>query len=318
MALKGSGGGTGLSEQSLVTFKVTDSSGAAVSGQTVTFSLSTDLGGVALDSTSATTDSAGNAVAVVNSGTLPTPVRVTATLGDLIVLSDTLNVSSGLPVASRFSIYVASTQVGGCTAAPTNAGDCTTLEISGFDRFGNPVVDGTVVNVVTNCGGVGQDGTNSTGSCVFGTDSFGRCEVTWIAPEGWSGGAPGTCSGEPGRVLAYTLGEEDFTDSDGDAYFSQGNSNTEEAEPYLDENSDTNYDSGEFFVDWNKNGQHDEPNTTITPLPNGQAPAGALYNGTACVADKGATPPIISTPPAETDDCNSQLIYVWDDVLVDP
>jgi hypothetical protein len=67
VALKGSGGATGLSEKSLVTFKVTDSSGAAASGQTVTFSLSTDLGGVALDSTSATTDSAGNAVAVVNS-----------------------------------------------------------------------------------------------------------------------------------------------------------------------------------------------------------------------------------------------------------
>ena len=67
VVLKGSGGATGLSEKSLVTFKVTDSSGAAASGQTVTFSLSTDLGGVALDSTSATTDSAGNAVAVVNS-----------------------------------------------------------------------------------------------------------------------------------------------------------------------------------------------------------------------------------------------------------
>ena len=44
----------------------------------------------------------------------------------------------------------------------------------------------------------------------------------------------------------------------------------------------------------------------------------ALYNGTACVEGKGATPPAISTPPAETDDCTSQLIYVWDDVLVDP
>ena len=68
VALKGSGGATGLSEKSLVTFKVTDSSSAAASGQTITFSLSTDLGGVALDSTSASTDSAGKAVAVVNSG----------------------------------------------------------------------------------------------------------------------------------------------------------------------------------------------------------------------------------------------------------
>jgi hypothetical protein len=332
VALKGSGGGTGLSEQALVTFKVTDSTGAAVPGQTVSFTLSTDLGGVALDAASATTDAAGNAVAVVNSGALPTPVRVTATLGDLIVLSDTLNVSSGLPVASRFSIYVAA-QTSPCTSTPTNPGDCTTLQISGFDRFGNPVVDGTVVNVVTNCGGVGQDGATSTGSCVFGTDSFGRCDVTWVAPEGWitsTTGSPtpdpsptpdtsGKCgTGVPSRVLAYTLGEEDFSDSDGDAYFSQGNTNTEEAEPYLDKNGDRDFDSGEFFVDWNKNGQYDQPNTSVTPLPSGQAPANALYNGTACVEGKGATPPAISTPPAETDDCTSQLIYVWDDVLVDP
>jgi hypothetical protein len=314
IVLQGAGNG---SDKSLVTFRVTNSDGEAVSGQTVNFSLSTDFGGVALDAASGTTDSNGNVVAVVNSGTLPTPVRVTATLGDLEVLSDTLNVSSGLPEATRFSIYAASNQ-GSCSTSPTNPGDCTKLEISGFDRFGNPVVDGTVVNVVTNCGGVGQDGASSTGSCVFGSDGFGRCLVTWVAPEGWTGGAPGSCSAGPGRVLAYTLGEESFTDTDGDAYFSQGDASVEEAEPYLDENNDGNYDSGEFFVDWNENGQYDQPNTTITPLPTGQAPAGPLYNGTGCVEGSGATPPAISTPPAETDDCTSQLIFVWDDVLVDP
>ena len=325
IALKGSGGGSGISEQSTVTFKLTDSSDKPVAGQTINFTLSTDLGGVCLEAgsnqcgatSSATTSSDGSVTAQVTAGTLPTPVRVIASYSDLEVTSDTLTVSSGVPAASRFSIYVASTQ-GSCTATPANPGDCTKLEIQAFDRFGNPAIDGTVVQVTTNCGGVGLDGQSSgTGSCELGVEGFGRCAVTWVAPEDWNQGSR-SCTAGVGRVLAYAIGEESFTDTDGDAYFSAGDLHVEEDEPYLDSNSNSAHNDGEFFVDWNENGQRDTPNTSITPLPTGQAPAGSLYNGTGCVADQGATPPTISTPSAETDSCTSQLIYVWDDVLIIP
>ena len=100
-----------------------------------------------------------------------------------IMLSDTLNVSVGVPVANRFNIYQSPTSA--CTGPTDTAGTVCTLEIAAFERTGNPVVDGTVANVVSSCGGVGQSGDNgSTGSCIFGAESFGRCEVEWVAPEG--------------------------------------------------------------------------------------------------------------------------------------
>ena len=300
IALKGSGGGSGLPEQAVVTFRVTDSSDNGVSGETVSFTLSTDLGGVALDQASGTTDTDGNVIALINSGTLPTPVRVTAALGDLVVLSDTLNVSSGIPVDSRFSLYRTNTACSG----PTNqAGTECPIEIAAFDRFGNPVVDGTVVNVVTNCGGVGQDGASSTGSCVFGSDGFGRCTVDWVAPEGMPS-ATQCPDGSPVQVMGYTVGEENFVDTDADGYFSTGDTFTDLGEPFLDENGINGHEPGEFFVDWNSTGSR-EANTG-----NKSDAASTLYNGTACVAAQGNPAPTPGT------DCSNELIFVFD--TVDP
>ncbi len=134
IALKGSGGGTGISEQAAVVFKVTDSTDIGIGGQDVSFSLSTDLGGIDLQNTTGTSDAQGNVTAIVNSGTLPTPVRVEATtvvpqLGEIFALSPVLNVSSGVPVDSRFNIFY--------TAPQDECGDlagitCTQLLIIGL------------------------------------------------------------------------------------------------------------------------------------------------------------------------------------------
>ena len=48
-------------------FRVSDRSGTAVSGQTVTFNLSAESGGAALESVTGTADADGNVVAIVNS-----------------------------------------------------------------------------------------------------------------------------------------------------------------------------------------------------------------------------------------------------------
>ena len=305
IALRGSGGGTGLSEQSVVTFKITDSSDVGVPGQVVTFNLSTSLGGVSFDRDSAvtqttgTTDANGEVIVTVYSGTLPTPVRVTATFGDFIVLSDTLNVSSGIPVANRFNLYRSSAA---CSGATSVAGSECPIQIAAFDRFGNPVVDGTVVNVVTNCGGVGQDSASTPGSCVFGSDGFGRCEVQWVAPEGMQGA--NTCpDGSPVQVMGYTLGEESFDDADADGYFSAGNPFTDLGEPFLDEDG-MGYNPPDFFVDWNSTGVR-EGNTG-----NKSDAASTLYNGTACDENQGNPAPVPGT------DCSKELIFVFD--TVDP
>ena len=180
-----------------------------------------------------------------------------------------LNVSSGVPVDSRFNIFY--------TAPQDECGDlagitCTQLLISAFDRFGNPAVDGTVVNFVSNCGGVGSnEGGISSGACVLGSAGFGRCEVVWLAGDMNPNDYRQCADGSPVEVLAYTLGEENFTDANGNAYFrchrnrapcrrappsraSESSSIENNGEPYVDEDGSGAYDVGEFFVDWNNNG----------------------------------------------------------------
>ena len=336
IALKGSGGGTGISEQSAIVFKVSDSTEEGVGGQDVTFSLSTDLGGVALQSATGTSDAGGNVIAIVNSGTLPTPVRVEAStvvdqLGEITALSPVLNVSSGVPVNSRFSLFY-SDEAGECGALEGIT--CTELVVVAFDRFGNPAVDGTVVNAVTNCGGVGSnDGGQSSGACIIGEAGFGRCTLTWLA-----GGMNPTdyrqcADGSPVEVMAYTLGEENFIDVNGNAYFDalainpvpanppsrlRESSLETEGEPYLDENGSGVHEAGEFFVDWNQNGTWDAVTTspddlTARPGPYPKAPPAnppeadddllpygyVFYNGTACAERSVTTPgnnPITGSP----------------------
>ena len=301
----------------------------------MTFSLSTDLGGVALQSITGTSDADGNVIAIVNSGTLPTPVRVEATttvaqLGDITALSPVLNVSSGVPVDSRFNLFY--------SADEADCGDltgitCTKLLVVAFDRFGNPAVDGTVVNAVSNCGGVGGNSSGpSSGACVLGDSGFGRCELTWLAGDMDPNNYRLCADGSPVEVMAYTLGEENFVDANGNAYFDavaidpvpanppsrlRESSLEANGEPYSDANGNGVHDSGEFFVDWNGNGTRDAVTTspedlTLRPGPYPKAPPAnppeadddllpygyIFYNGTAC-AERTVTPvtnPITGSP----------------------
>jgi hypothetical protein len=305
IAIKGSGGGAGTQETAVVSYQVLDSEGVGVADAAVQFTLTTDLGGVALETATDTTDAQGIVRAVVQSGTLPTPVRVQACLANdcndpsyPLVLSDTLTIAVGVPVATRYNIYKSPTIA--CTGATDTAGTVCTLEIAAFDRTGNPVVDGTVANVVSSCGGVGQSGDDgSTGSCVFGAESFGRCIVEWVAPDGMFSSTE--CSdGVAVGVLAYTLGEENFVDADGDGYFTinEFDLDYEKGEAFLDLNDDDVLNGLEsFFVDWNDSGER-EGNTGLK-----SDPSSTLYNGTACVTNVGT-------------DCSNELIYVYD--VADP
>lgn len=311
MALKGSGGGTGISEQAAVVFQVTDSSENGVGGQAVTFELSTDLGGISLQNLSGTTDADGNVTAIVNSGALPTPVRVEARttvpqLGTIGALSPVLNVSSGIPADGRLNAFYLSPQA--CDET-TRFKTCTDILVSAFDRYGNPAVDGTVINAVTNCGGVGSSASGqSTGSCVIGPDTggFGRCVITWLAGDMNPNDYRQCADGSPVEVMIYTLGEERFGDNNADGYFSTGESFDDLGEPYLDANGSQTHEPPEFFVDWNSSGAR-EANTGDSADA-----TSSLYNGTACN-------PELDSPPADIDtNCSSELIYVWDTINPTP
>ena len=83
--IKGAGG-TGASESSLVSFKVTSANGQPAAQQEVSFTLDTVVGGLSFANGTANaqslTNSQGIASVRVLSGTVPTPVRVVATAVD--------------------------------------------------------------------------------------------------------------------------------------------------------------------------------------------------------------------------------------------
>ena len=322
IALKGAGEDSGLPERSTVMFKVTDGSNLGISGETVSFSLSSTNGGAALKSVTGITDAEGTVVAIVNSDAIPTPVRVKARIqapriGNIEALSSALSISSGVPVSSRFNLRPSADQ----TPCGASSDLCKVLTVSGFDRFGSPAINGTKVNFATNCGTISRLDSTDTSSCLLGEDGVGRCSVQWRGSH-LNPANPKQCAdGSSIEVLGYALGEEDFIDSNGNAYFdamdchlaaNNGECLTPRTrelsfeaggEPYLDANGSGSHEVGEFFVDWNNNGAWDAVTTSSDdatprpgPYPKTHSSADSLnadedllpygsvfYNGTACV-----------------------------------
>ena len=322
IALKGAGDDSARPEQSAVMFRVSDRSGMAVSGQTVTFNLSAESGGAALESVTGTADADGNVVAIVNSGVIPASIRVEARIlgsqnAGLGALSSELAVSSGVPVSSRFNLRVSADQ----TACGSSFDLCKVLSVSSFDRFGNPAVDGTTVNFATNCGSVTRLASgDKQSSCSLGEGGLGRCSVQWRASNLNPANTKQCADGSSIKVMSYALGEEDFIDGNGNAYFDAVDchlaadprecgalrkreiSLEANGEPYLDANGSGAHEAGEFFVDWNNNGARDAVTTSSDdatarsgPYPSTRSATdsltadndllpqgGAFYNGTAC------------------------------------
>ena len=272
IALKGTGG-FGLQETSTVTFKVVDSAGNPVSGVPVDFTLSTAVGGITYLPTSATTDAQGNVTTVVSSGTVATAVRVIATVTGstplLSTQSDQMTITTGIPAQDNFSLSVSKFNIEGWEY--NNEASVFTVNVS--DHFRNPAPDGTAINFISEGAQVGS-------ACELGGNPV-NCEA---------GGACHTLGGycrvvftsndlRPynGRVtvLAYGIGEEGFTDMDGDGYVSSNaervDSNgvsTDMPEAWVDYNENGVRDSGEPFIDFDKNGSYDAADT--------------YYNGVLC------------------------------------
>jgi hypothetical protein len=275
IALKGTGG-AGRQESATVTFKVLDGSGNAISGQQVNFALNTTAGGITINPTSAITGSTGLVTTAVTSGTVNTPVRVTATLPGSSVssLSDQLVVSTGVPDQNSFSLSAAiknveGGQYNGCTS-PT--GTIITARLA--DHFHNPAPDGTAVSFTAEGGSIDA-------SCLTGLTTTTLTDGTVITQQGTPGECTVRyCSGNPrpadGRVtiLAYALGEESFVDTNGNNRFDTGESYTDLGDPFRNDRAvtDTNANyvddiwktgnavraAGEQYIDSNGNGSWDQ------------------------------------------------------------
>jgi len=221
--------GSGFVENSTVIFRVQDAAGNGVRGQVVSLEPTTLAGGLRVEDLGnqsdfpfqRTTDSNGNIVIRINSGTVPTPVRIRASMvvgGNLIsTVSSTLAIAVGLPSQLNFSLSQGTRNIEGYNIDGTN----NTYTVIASDRLGNPVPDGTAINFVTEGGQVQAIRFTQT------TAGLSRAVANFQ-----------TSSPRPvdGRVtlLVYALGEESFIDSNGDNVYTAGELFQDLGDPFLD------------------------------------------------------------------------------------
>jgi hypothetical protein len=214
---------SGLAEQSVLTFKVTDANTNPVAGIEVTFQVNS-IGGESVDPIKATTDASGLARTTLTSGTRTTAVRVIARVDrdgdgtpDFSAQSTGVSVLGAPPSMSRYSIAPQRRNIAGRVAFGLED------PISAFvnDRFGNAVPPGTAVNFVTN----GASIVNSTATTTSGVATATLITEGEVPPTGIV------------TVLAFTRGEEGFLDNNGNGPFDAGIDSivTDDVpEPYID------------------------------------------------------------------------------------
>lgn len=232
--------GTGGQETSVVRFKVVGQAGNPVKGVCVTFAPSTTVGGLNLvpskcgpnspESFGSTSDANGIVSTIVQAGTIPTAVSITATIeNNISTQSSALAVTTGIP--DQNSISLSLTDIQPVSWRHDNIESQVNIRMA--DAFNNPVPNGTPVTFTTSGGAI--DGSCETKS--------GACSVTWRSQSprphldpspnlpSWTFGydnngfalscANGATECRDGRVriLATAIGNESFIDGNSNGQY---------------------------------------------------------------------------------------------------
>lgn len=171
-------GGNNRTETATLRFRVFDTFNKPLAGKEVEFSI-LPAGVVNLNKKTDITDQNGEVITTVNSLATPTSFRVqallpktaTATRPDILTTSDSIVVTTGLPVQRAFTLGVSRGNVDGWDFNSGTTTAAATVTVLLADSFGNPVADGTPIVFQTNLGAIG---TSSSGGC---TTVNGGCSV---------------------------------------------------------------------------------------------------------------------------------------------
>jgi Bacterial Ig-like domain (group 1) len=206
--------GSGFVDASTVTFKVLDAFGGGLPGKLVSMRATTYTGGLTLDSVATpvqkTSDANGNVAVLVNSGTVPTPVGVVATLVEpgtnIATSSSNLSITVGLPTQSAFSLAQGTRNIEGFNINGTP----NSYTVIASDRMSNPVPNGTAINFVSEGGQI-----EGAKPIVISPTGIASATANFVS----AGTRP-----EDGRItiVAYSLGEESFVDANGDNAYNLG------------------------------------------------------------------------------------------------
>ncbi|WP_100657734.1 Ig-like domain-containing protein [Alteromonas flava] len=251
-------GGLGSESVSTVTFQVNGELGNPLAQQLVSFELSTNVGGLTIAPATGITNSQGQVSTRVTAGSVPTAVRVLASITgvndtEITTQSDLLSVNTGLPDQNSFSLSSSNPNPEAASI------DGQTVSITAFlaDAFNNPVPDGTVVSFTTEGGQIQP-------SC---TTLNGRCEVDWTSAEP-------RVDDHRITVLATAIGHETLYDSNGNNVYDdadggaldlggdsglQVTSSTvtgfaDMSEAWRDDNENNIHDPVETFLDYDSSG----------------------------------------------------------------
>ncbi|MBV8604737.1 MAG: hypothetical protein JO224_08660 [Pelomonas sp.] len=220
-------------QSSVVTFQLSDQNGTGVPGKSVTLQPTTTVGGLTMDGLSGTvnqetetklTNSLGQVSVQINSGTVPTPVRVVATYSPtggaaISSSSSNLSIAVGLPSQGRFSLSQKYYNIEAYNIDLTP----NTYNVFAADRLGNPVPSSTVFNLV-----------NTLGQVLTQSPSGSSTAISTVSVASASGGQrPYEWDGRV-TTLAYAIGEMAFTDTNGNNTYDPGEDYQDLGDPYLD------------------------------------------------------------------------------------
>lgn len=267
--------GDSSESQSTVSFTVLYQNGTPLAWQVVSFSLTTEIGGIVLTPSSAASDDNSQVDTSVTAGNVPTSVRVNASIPDingevLSTQSSAIAISTGLPSQRIFTLSADTFNIEGFDVSGITSN--VTARLS--DTFGNPLPNDTVVTFTSEGGQIGS-------SCLT---SEGACSVIWTSAN------PGVTDGWL-TILATAIGNETLFDSNGNNAFDDNDGgaiddelNTasgfgatnagatgfvDYSEAWRDDNENPLWDSGEPFFDYNNNQIFDD--------------ADGLFNGVQCI-----------------------------------